>query len=129
MSSAAVDGGASLAKKIKDQEEIRQVATVSANGDATIGDIIADAIEKVGQDGVITIEEGKSLETEVEIVDGMRFDRGYISPHFVNDPENMKVVLEDPAILCYEKKISSIRDMLPVLQKVAQSGRPLLIIA
>ncbi|HRZ17078.1 MAG TPA: chaperonin GroEL, partial [Candidatus Hydrogenedentes bacterium] len=91
--------------------------------------VIADAIEKVGQDGVITIEEGKSLETEVEIVDGMRFDRGYISPHFVNDPENMKVVLEDPAILCYEKKISSIRDMLPVLQKVAQSGRPLLIIA
>ena len=126
---AALDGVAAMAKKIKDQEEIRQVATVSANGDATIGDIIADAIEKVGQDGVITIEEGKSLETEVEIVDGMRFDRGYISPHFVNDPENMKCVLEDPAILCYEKKIGSIRDMLPVLQKVAQSGRPLLIIA
>ncbi len=118
-----------MAKKIKNKEEIKQVATVSANGDDTIGDIIADAIDKVGQDGVITIEEGKSLSTEVEIVEGMQFDRGYISPHFVNDPENMKVVMEDPCILCYEKKIGSIRDMLPLLQKIAQSGRALLIIA
>ena len=125
----ALDAIAAAAKKIKNKDEIKQVATVSANGDATIGDIIADAIDKVGQDGVITIEEGKSLQTEVEIVDGMQFDRGYISPHFVNQPETMKVVLEDPAILCCEKKISNIREMLPLLQKIAQSGKPLLIIS
>ncbi|MBW7864136.1 MAG: chaperonin GroEL [Candidatus Hydrogenedentes bacterium] len=126
---AAIEAVAHAAKKIKNKEEINQVATVSANGDQTIGDIISDAIEKVGQDGVITIEEGKSLETEVEIVDGMQFDRGYISPHFVNKPESMTVVLDEPVILTYEKKISNIREMLPLLQKVAQSGKPLLIIA
>ncbi|HOJ68089.1 MAG TPA: chaperonin GroEL [Candidatus Hydrogenedentes bacterium] len=126
---AAMDAISAMAKKVKGKDEIKQVATVSANGDTTIGDIIADAIEKVGQDGVITIEEGKSMETEVEIVDGMQFDRGYISAHFVTDPENMKVVLEDPLILCHEKKLSSIRDLLPLLQKVVQSGKPLLIIA
>jgi len=126
---AAMDAISAMAKKVKGKEEIKQVATVSANGDTTIGDIIADAIDKVGQDGVITIEEGKSMETEVEIVDGMQFDRGYISAHFVTDPENMKVVLEDPLILCHEKKLSSIRDLLPLLQKVVQAGKPLLIIA
>ncbi len=125
----ALDAIARAAKKIKNKDEIKQVATVSANGDATIGDIIADAIDQVGQDGVITIEEGKSLQTEVEIVDGMQFDRGYISPHFVNHPETMKVVLEDVAILICEKKISNIRELLPLLQKIAQSGRPLLILS
>ena len=126
---AAMEAISAMAKKVKGKEEIKQVATVSANGDTTIGDIIADAIDKVGQDGVITIEEGKSMETEVEIVDGMQFDRGYISAHFVTDPENMKVVLEDPYILCHEKKLSSIRDLLPLLQKVVQAGKPLLVIA
>lgn len=125
----ALDAIADAAKKIKNQEEIKQVATVSANGDAMIGDIIATAIEKVGEDGVITIEEGKSFETEVELVDGMQFDRGYLSPHFVNNKEAMRVELEEPYILCHEKKISSIREMLPLLQKIAQSGKPLLIIA
>ncbi len=126
---AALDAVASAAKKIKNPDEIKQVATVSANGDATIGDIIAQAIERVGEDGVITIEEGKGFETEVEMVDGMQFDRGYISPHFVTNVESMRVELEEPYILCYEKKISTIRDMLPLLQKVAQSGKPLLLIA
>lgn len=120
---------ADMAKRIKNQEEIRQVATVSANGDKKIGDIIANAIEKVGEDGVITIEEGKSFETEVDLVDGMQFDRGYLSPHFVTNKEAMRVELEDAYILCYEKKIGSIRDMLPLLQKIAQAGKPLLIIA
>jgi chaperonin GroEL len=126
---AAVKAVADMAKKIKSNEEIKQVATVSANGDETIGSIIADAIEKVGEDGVITIEEGKSMQTEVEVVQGMQFDRGYISPHFVTDPENMRVVLEDCYILCHEKKISSLHDFLPFLQRIAQSGKPLLIIA
>lgn len=126
---AALAAIASAAKKIKNPEEIKQIATVSANGDTTIGDIIATAIEQVGEDGVITIEEGKSFETEVELVDGMQFDRGYLSPHFVTNPESMSIELEDPYILCYEKKISSIRDMLPLLQKVAQGGKPLLLIA
>ncbi|MBI3119556.1 MAG: chaperonin GroEL [Candidatus Hydrogenedentes bacterium] len=126
---AAVSAIEAASKKVKNQEEIKQVATVSANGDQTIGDFIAKAIEEVGEDGVITIEEGKSLETEVEVVDGMQFDRGYLSPHFINDPENMQVVLEDAYILCHEKKISSIIDILPVLQRIAQAGKPLLIIA
>lgn len=125
----ALEAISEMAKKIKNQEEIRQVATVSANGDKTIGDFIANAIEKVGEDGVITIEEGKSLETEIEIVDGMQFDRGYVSPHFVTDKENMKVELEEVFILCHEKKISSVRELLPLLQKIAQAGKPLLIIA
>jgi chaperonin GroEL len=125
----AVAGVQKSAKKVKDKEDVRNVATVSANGDKTIGDIIAQAIEEVGEDGVITIEEGKSLETEVKIVDGMQFDRGFLSRYFVTDPQGMKVVLEDPYILCYEKKITSIQDILPVLQRIAEAGKPLLIIA
>ncbi len=126
---AAVESIAGMAKKVKNPEEIKQVATVSANGDTAIGQIIADAIEKVGEDGVITIEEGKSLQTEVETVEGMQFDRGYLSPYFVTDPESMKVKLEDAYILCHEKKISSLKDLLPLLQKLAQTGKPMLIIA
>ncbi len=126
---AAVKAIADMSKKVKNQEEIKQVATVSANGDETIGQFLADAIEKVGEDGVITIEEGKSLQTEVEVVDGMRFDRGYISPYFVTDPENMRAILEDAYVLCHEKKISSLKDLLPLLQKLAQTGKPMLIIA
>ncbi|MBX3176055.1 MAG: chaperonin GroEL [Candidatus Hydrogenedentes bacterium] len=126
---AAIEAVQKAAKKVKNQDEIRQVATVSANGDTTIGDIIAQAIEKVGEDGVITIEEGKSLETEVDLVDGMQFDRGYLSAHFVTNPEHMTAILEDCYVLCMEKKISNIGELLPLLQKVAQAGKPLLIIA
>ncbi|HZY06994.1 MAG TPA: chaperonin GroEL, partial [Ilumatobacteraceae bacterium] len=108
---------------------VAQVGTISANSDATIGKIIADAMEKVGKDGVITVEEAKGLETTLETVDGMQFDRGYVSPYFVTDPEKMEAVLEDAFILIHDKKVSSMKDLLPVLEKVAQQGRPLLIIA
>jgi chaperonin GroEL len=108
---------------------IAQVGTISANSDETIGTIIAEAMEKVGKDGVITVEESKSMETSLEVVEGMRFDRGYLSPYFVTDPERMEAVLEDPYILIFEKKISSMKDLLPVLEKIAQQGRPLLIVA
>ena len=111
------------------KKEIAQVATISANSDRVIGDLIADAMEKVGKDGVITVEEAKGLETTMETVDGMQFDRGYLSPYFVTDPEKMEVVLEDALILIHDKKISSMKDLLPVLEKVAQMGKPLLIIA
>jgi chaperonin GroEL len=110
-------------------DAIAQVGTISANNDATIGRIIAEAMEKVGKDGVITVEEAKTMETSLEVVEGMQFDRGYLSPYFVSDPERMEVVLDDPLVLIHEKKISSLKDMLPVLEKVAQSGRPLLVIA
>ncbi len=126
---AAVAAVSSASKKVKDRAEIKQVATVSSNGDEEIGEIIAEAIDAVGEDGVITIEEGKSLDTELEVVDGMQFDRGYLSPYFVTDPETMVAVIEDCYVLCNEKKISSIQDMLPLLQKLAQTGKPLLIIA
>jgi chaperonin GroEL len=126
---AAVDAVAKSSKKIKSTDEVKQIATVSANGDVTIGEFIAKAIEEVGDDGVITIEQGKSLETEVQLVDGMQFDRGYLSPHFVNKPQTMRVELNDCYVLCYEKKISSIQDIIPVLQKTAETGKPLLIIA
>lgn len=118
-----------MSKKVRNSDEIRQVATVSANGDKEIGQFISDAIDKVGNDGVITVEKGKGLKTEVEIVDGMQFDRGYLSPYFVTDPNNMTAVLEECYVLCYEKKISSIHDLLPLLQKTAQTGKPLMIIA
>jgi chaperonin GroEL len=108
---------------------IAQVGTISANHDETIGRIIAEAMDKVGKDGVITVEEARSIDTSLEVVEGMQFDRGYLSPYFVTDPERMEVVLENPAILIHEKKLSSLKDLLPILEKVAQAGRPLLIIA
>ena len=111
------------------KKEIAQVGSISANNDKEIGDLIADAMEKVGKDGVITVEEAKGLETTLETVDGMQFDRGYVSPYFVTDPEKMEAILEDPFILIHDKKVSSMKDLLPVLEKVAQAGKPLLIIA
>src|SRR5436853_415055 len=111
------------------RKEIKQVAAISANGDEDIGEKIAEAMEKVGKDGVITVEEAKGLETTLETVDGMQFDRGYLSPYFVTDPEKMEAVLEDPYILIHDKKISSMKELLPLLEKVAQSGKPMLVIA
>src|SRR5687767_5082160 len=111
------------------KKEIAQVGTISANNDEEIGNLIADAMEKVGKDGVITVEEAKGLETTLETVDGMQFDRGYLSPYFITDPDRMEAVLEDAVILIHDKKISSMKDLLPVLEKVAQLGRPLLIIS
>src|SRR5574341_1200297 len=108
---------------------IAQVGTISANNDEEIGTIIAEAMEKVGKDGVITVEESKSMETSLEVVEGMRFDRRYSSPYFVTDPERMEAVIEDPYLLIYEKKISSMKDLLPILEKIAQQGAPLLIVA
>jgi chaperonin GroEL len=119
----------SLSMDTKGKKEIAQVGTISANNDAEVGELIADAMEKVGKDGVITVEEAKGLETTLETVEGMQFDRGYLSPYFVTDPERMEAVLEDPMILIHDKKISSMKDLLPILEKVAQQGRPLLIIA
>jgi chaperonin GroEL len=118
-----------LSTPTKGKKEIAQVGTISANNDKEIGDLIADAMDKVGKDGVITVEEAKGLETTLETVEGMQFDRGYLSPYFVTDPERMEAVLEDALILIHDKKISSMKDLLPVLEKVAQMGRPLLIIA
>jgi chaperonin GroEL len=118
-----------LSKPTQDQKEIAQVGTISANNDETIGNIIAEAMNKVGKEGVITVEEAKSMETTLEVVEGMQFDRGYTSPYFVTDPERMEVVLEDPYILINEKKISSMKDLLPILEQIAKMGRPLLIIA
>src|SRR5881275_1434194 len=126
---AVVEELKKLSKPTKDHKEIAQVGIISANGDATIGNIIAEAMEKVGKEGVITVEEAKGLETTLEVVEGMQFDRGYLSPYFVTDPERMEVVLEDPYILIHEKKISSMKDLLPLLEQVARSGKPLLIIA
>src|SRR5438046_6920594 len=125
----AVEQLAKIAKKVKDKEEIKQVATVSANWDTTIGEIIADAMDKVGKDGTITVEEAKSIETTLEVVEGMQFDKGYLSPYFVTNAEAMECRLEECYILNYEKKISSLKDLLPVLEKVAKVGKPLLIIA
>src|SRR6266478_2641318 len=126
---AAVEQLDKIKKPVKDKEEIKQVATVSANWDKTIGEIIADAMDKVGKDGTITVEEAKSIETTLEVVEGMQFDKGYLSPYFVTNAEAMEAVLENPYILIHEKKISSLKDMLPLLEKVAKAGRPLLIIA
>jgi len=116
-------------KQVKGRTEIAQVATVSANGDATIGNIIADAMEKVGKDGVITVEEGRTLETELEVVEGMQFDRGYLSPYFITDPERMLIEIEDPLILMYDKKIDNMKDLVPLLEEVARSTKPLLVMA
>jgi len=118
-----------MSKPTRDSNEIAQVGTISANGDSTIGKIIAEAMEKVGKEGVITVEEAKSMETVLDVVEGMQFDRGYLSPYFVTDPERMEAVLEEPVILLHEKKISSMKDMLPVLEQVARQGKPLLIVA
>jgi chaperonin GroEL len=118
-----------LSRPTKEQKEISQVGTISANNDETIGNIIAEAMAKVGKEGVITVEEAKSMETTLDIVEGMQFDRGYISPYFVTNPEKMEVVLEDALVLIHEKKISSMKDLLPVLEQIAKMGKPLLIIA
>src|SRR5512147_3045477 len=118
-----------ISKPIKDHKEIAQVGTISANNDKTIGDIIAQAMEKVGKEGVITVEEAKAMETSLETVEGMQFDRGYLSPYFVTDPERMEANLENVNILIHDKKISNMKDLLPVLEQTAKSGRPLLIIA
>src|SRR5687767_2715414 len=118
-----------LAKECKTKKDIASVGTISANGDTAIGGIIADAMDKVGKDGVITVEEAKSLETTLDFVEGMQFDRGYLSPYFVTDAERMEVHLEDPYILLNEKKISGMKDLLPILEQVVKSGRPLLMIA
>src|SRR2546423_11702783 len=118
-----------MSKKIESSKEVAQVGTSSANQDEQIGKMIADAMDKVGKDGVITVEEGKSLDTTVELVEGMQFDKGYLSPHFVTDPQTMEAVLDDAYILIHEKKISSARDLLPLLGKIAESGKSLLIIA
>src|SRR5213083_662783 len=126
---AAVEHLDKIAKKVRDKEEIKQVATVSANWDSAIGGIIADAMEKVGKDGTITVEEAKSIETTLEVVEGMQFDKGYLSPYFVTNAEAMEAILENAYILIYEKKISSLKDLLPLLEKVAKAGRPLLIIS
>jgi len=119
----------SMSKKLSKKEEMEQVASISANNDPEIGKLMADAFEKVGKDGVITVEEGKTSETVLEFVEGMQFDKGYISPYFITDPTEMKAELEDCSILIHEKKLANVRDMLPLLEKIAQSGKPLLIIA
>ncbi|HEX5037585.1 MAG TPA: chaperonin GroEL [bacterium] len=126
---AAVEDLKKRSTQTKDRKEIAQVGTISANNDATIGTIIAEAMDKVGKEGVITVEEAKSMETTLDVVEGMQFDRGYLSPYFVTDPERMTCALEDPYILIHEKKISSMKELLPVLEAIARSGRPLLIIA
>jgi len=126
---AVVDKLKALSTPTKDKNEIAQVGTISANNDSTIGNIIAEAMEKVGKEGVITVEESKAMETTLDVVEGMQFDRGYLSPYFVTDPERMEAVLSDPYILINEKKISNMRDMLPLLEQVAKMGRPLVIVA
>src|SRR5919202_1764419 len=119
----------SRAKKVTTSEEIAQVGTISANGDREIGRMLAEAMQKVGNEGVITVEEAKSLETELDVVEGMQFDRGYISPYFITDADKMRAVLEDPYLLIHEKKLSNLQSLLPVLETVVQSGKPLLVIA
>src|SRR5690349_10098421 len=116
-------------KKVSTSEEIAQVGTIAANGDKEIGRMLAEAMQKVGNEGVITVEEAKSLETELDVVEGMQFDRGYISPYFITDADKMRAVLEDPYVLIHEKKLSSLQSLLPLLEAVVQSGKPLLIVA
>ena len=124
-----IEGIKEQSRTVRGKEQIAQVGTIAANGESTIGEIVAEAMDKVGKEGVITIEEGKTLETTLDVVEGMRFDRGYLSPYFVTHPEKMTTELEDPYILFHEKKISNLREVLPLLEKIAQSGRALLIIA
>ena len=124
-----VDELKKMSKKVGDKKEIAQIGTISANNDKTIGEMISEAMEKVGKEGVITVEEAKGMETALEIVEGMQFDRGYISPYFVTDPDKMEVNLEDPYILLNEKKISAMKDMVPLLEQIAKMGKPLLIVA
>src|SRR5213595_4115807 len=126
---AVVEELKKLSKSTKSKAEIAQVGIVSANGDRTIGDLIAEAMEKVGKEGVITVEEAKGLETTLDVVEDMQFDRGYLSPYFVTDPERMECVLEDAYLLIHEKKISSMKDILPILEQIAKSGKPFIIIA
>src|SRR5881296_2457987 len=126
---AVTDELKKLSKSTKDKKEITQVATIASNNDKTIGNLIAEAMEKVGKDGVITVEESKSADTVLDVVEGMQFDRGYLSPYFVTDAERMECVLEDALVLIHEKKISVMKDMLPLLEQVARAGKPLLIIA
>ena len=126
---AVVEDLKRISKPTKGKKEISQVATISANNDKTIGDLIADAMEKVGKDGVITVEEAKSMDTTLEVVEGMQFDRGYLSPYFVTDPERMEATLENLLILIHEKKISNLKDLLPILEQIAKMGKPLLVIA
>jgi chaperonin GroEL len=126
---AVVEDVKKLSVKVTQDEKIAQIGTISANGDAEIGNTIAEAMKKVGKDGVITVEESKTMHTELQTVEGMQFDRGYLSPYFVSDPERMECVLEDPYILIHEKKISNMKDLLPVLEQIARSGKPLLVIA
>ena len=118
-----------MAKPVKDKKETAQIATISANGDETIGNLLADAMDKVGKDGVVTVEEAKSMATTLDVVEGMQFDQGYLSPYFVTDAERMECVLEEPYILIHEKKISAVKDIIPLLEKIAQQGKPLLIIS
>ena len=124
-----VDAIQGLSKEVSEKTEIAQVAAISANNDNAIGDLIADAMDRVGKDGVITVEEAKSLDTNLDVVEGMQFDRGYLSPYFVTDPDRMEAILEDCVILIHEKKVSTMKDLVPVLEQVAQQGKPLLIIA
>ncbi len=126
---AVVEELKKLSKPVKDNKEIQQVATISANSDTVIGKMIADAMDKVGKDGTITVEEARSVETTLDVVEGMQFDKGYISPYFVTEKENMEAVVEDAYILLYEKKLSNMKDLLPVLEKIAQRGKPMLIVA
>ncbi|WP_457593092.1 chaperonin GroEL [Hydrogenimonas sp.] len=128
-SNAIIEELKKIAKEVKDKKEIAQVASISANSDETIGNLIAEAMEKVGKDGVITVEEAKGIIDELEVVEGMQFDRGYLSPYFITDADKMEAVLENPYILLYDKKITNLKDILPVLEGIQQSGRPLLIIA
>src|SRR5207248_2649797 len=118
-----------LSKSTKDPKEIAQVGTISANGDSTIGEIISKAMDRVGKEGVITVEEAKGLETTLEVVEGMQFDRGYLSPYFVTDPERMQAKLEDAYVLIHEKKISSMKDLLPILESLAKTGKPFLLVS
>ena len=126
---ALIDALKNISKKVSGSKEIAQIATISANSDESIGKLIADAMEKVGKDGVITVEEAKSIQDELSVVEGMQFDRGYLSPYFITNPEKMQVELSNPSILLFDKKITNLKDLLPVLEQVQKSGKPLLIIA